>query len=165
MITKGLATLAIAGSLLATSAGAVFAKGPDMEHGFQGKGNEMQEEHHADMEIHKSSESAPELTQCTFAALDKKDTAEVTAHEAFDAGAKTALSTRKTAITAALALTDATARKDAVKKAQEDFKASIKTLNQTMRTAQRATQQTFKTERKACAPAPVTTPAATPAQS
>lgn len=150
MLTKGLATLAIAGSLLATSAGAAFAKGPEKEHGFPGKGIEMRAEHRDEIEMHKSAGSIPELTQCTFAALDKKDTAAITAHETFDIGMKAALSSRKISITAALAITDATARKAAVKKAQADFKIATKTLNEAMRKAQRATQQTFKTDRKAC---------------
>lgn len=150
MVTKGLASLAIAATLVASGGVVAFAKSHDLGIGFPGKGLEMRVKHHAEIEHHKSTGSLPEVTLCTFTALDKKDMAEVSAHEAFHTGMKTALSARKVSVTAALALTDATAKKTALKKAQEDFKIATKALNETMRKAHRATQSTFKTERKAC---------------
>lgn len=142
MVTKGLATLAIAASLVtATSVGMAFAK----DHG---SGLEMRLEHRS--EVSKRPAGMPELTTCTFAALDKRDTSDVAAHEAFHAGMKAALSARKVSVTAALAITDETARKEALKKAGQEFKASIKKLEEARRSAQKSTQTTFKTERKAC---------------
>ncbi len=163
MITKGLASLAIAATLVASSGIVAFAKDHDKNNGFPGKGIEMRAKHHAEIDIRKSPIAFPKLTSCTFTALDKRDMAHVAAQEAFHAGMKASLSTRKASITAALALTDETARIDALKKAQEAFKTSTKKLKDTLKSTDRSAQEAFKTEHKACAPA--TPPVATPAQS
>lgn len=152
MVTKGLATLAIAASLVTATAGIAFAKGPGSSqdqgrHDFFKKGLEMKVSHRATV---RGSAGMPAITQCTFAAIDTRDTADMSAFDAHQLGMKAALSARKASVTAALALTVEADRAAALEKAHQEFKSTIKKLKETLKTAQRSAQQTFKTEHKAC---------------
>lgn len=155
MVTKGLATLAIAASLVTATAGIVSAHNSDSRGSDKGspRGIEMKLSHRAegrDEVKGNMKDKVGELTPCTFAALDKRDMSDIATHEVFHAGMKTALSARKVSMTAALAITDETARKEAVKKAGQEFRTSIKKLEEVRRSAQKSAQTTFKTEREAC---------------
>ncbi len=146
MFTKSLATMAIAASLLVTNTGVAFAKDSEAEHGFPENGFAAKEMH----QLKHSEKKAPLTTQCVFDALDKRDMSTLTALDTYNAGVKAALTARKTAITAALALTDEAAKKDALKKAGEDFKVAVKKQKDDLKAARKTSVTTMSTELKAC---------------
>ncbi|MFA7278273.1 MAG: hypothetical protein WC101_04815 [Candidatus Gracilibacteria bacterium] len=146
MFTKSLATMAIAASLLVTNTGVALAKNSEMEHGFPEKESSAKEMH----QLKRAERKAPLTTQCVFNALDKRDVSTITALDAYNAGVRTALTARKTAITAALALTDETAKKDALKKAGEAYRTAVKKQKDDLKAARKALVTTMSTELKTC---------------
>lgn len=87
---------------------------------------------------------------CMSSAVDKRDTAIVTAFDAFAASTKTALTTRKDALKAAWALTDTAQRQTALKAAWKTFTTSHKSAREAFRTAKKAAHQQFRTDAKTC---------------
>ncbi len=63
---------------------------------------------------------------------------------------KAAQDAHKVAVKTARALTDATAKKDALKKAETDLKAAIKTVEEKYKTAIKAADDKAKTDLAAC---------------
>lgn len=87
---------------------------------------------------------------CMSAAVDKRDTAITTAWNTLSSSMTATLSTRKDALKAAWALTDATQRNAALKAAWATASKSVKTARSTFKTARQAAWKTFKTDAKTC---------------
>jgi DNA repair ATPase RecN len=90
------------------------------------------------------------FTECQQAAIEKKETANGVARTAYNQTITNALSVRKDAEKAAVALTDATAKKAALKAALDTYKAAVKTAQETLTAARKANALTFETDTKAC---------------
>lgn len=138
MLRKSLATLVIAGSLLATNAAMVSA------HSDENRGLEK-----AKIKAEVSSSAAIDLA-CMATAIDVREAAVATALDTYHANIKTALQTRRAALKAAYSITDAKARKDAIKAAWETFSGTWRKNAKDLKTARRAAWNTFNTERKEC---------------
>ena len=91
-----------------------------------------------------------ETLACVQTAVDTRDTAIITAFDAYSASVKTALETRKTALKAAWALTTSKERKDAIKKAWKEYTSTTKTAKNTLKTSRKAAWTKFKEDFKAC---------------
>jgi hypothetical protein len=89
---------------------------------------------------------------CLAAAVDKREAAVGAAFAAFSTSMTSALSTRRTALAAAWALTDAAARNAATKAAWQAWNTAAKSARQTLNAARRTAWSTFSTDRKACRP-------------
>lgn len=87
---------------------------------------------------------------CIQNAIEKRDTAVITAFSGFSTSVTTALTVRKDALKAAVILTDKNAKETARKAAWSTFKTSSKTAATTLRTARRAAWTTYETDTKAC---------------
>lgn len=88
--------------------------------------------------------------KCMETAVDKRDTAIMNAIDTFHTAVKTALTTRKDALSAAWGNTDTTARKEALKTAWTNWKNEAKAARQSLNTARKSAWSTFQTDRKAC---------------
>lgn len=84
-------------------------------------------------------------TQACVQALAARDQAKLTTMDSLLQARKSALQSRKDALTAAAAITDDVQRKDAVKKANDDFRAAMKTIMDQTKTAQQTTMDTIRT--------------------
>lgn len=89
---------------------------------------------------------------CIKTAVGKREDSLIAGHDAYALSVKNAYTTRKTALMAAWDLTDKTARRTAVKAADQAFKTSVKTARSTWNTARRTAWKTFDTDKKACLP-------------
>ncbi len=87
---------------------------------------------------------------CMSSAVDKRDTAVIAAFDTFTASVKAALTKRKDDLKAAWALTDATARKTALRTAWQNFTKSHKSARDAYRVARQAAWKQFKTDSKTC---------------
>ncbi len=94
----------------------------------------------------QTSDTKPSVvSQACVQALVARDTAELTEIDAMTAAHKSAIQAHKTALTAALALTDDTARKAAVKKANDDMKTAMKAAMEAQKSTHQATMDAVKT--------------------
>jgi hypothetical protein len=84
-------------------------------------------------------------TQACVQAMAARDENRLSNFDVVMQAEKTALQTRKNALTAAAAITDDVQRKDAVKKANDDFRAAMKTVMDQTKTAQQTTMETIRT--------------------
>lgn len=89
-------------------------------------------------------------TACMTTAVDTRDTAIINAEAALHTAWSTALTTRMSALKAGWALTDQTARRQAIKAAWKTYKASHNTAWQAWRTTRNTAWKTWSTDRKAC---------------
>lgn len=105
-------------------------------------------------EERKDSSIVLDATQmaCIKTAIGKREDALVAGSDAYALSVKNAYTTRKTALMSAWDLTDKTARRTAVKAADQAFKTSVKTARSTWNTARRTAWKTFDTDKKACLP-------------
>lgn len=87
---------------------------------------------------------------CMQNAVEKRDTAIITAFSAFSNSIQLALSTRMIELKAAWGIQDASARKQAIKSAWEKYKKSAKSARETMQAARKNAWDQFKSDRKAC---------------
>lgn len=87
---------------------------------------------------------------CVGKAVDVRETALITAWSTFNTSVTTILSARKTALISAWSLTDAQARRDAVKTAWATAKKDRKAAALTYKTERKNVWATFKTSAKAC---------------
>lgn len=87
---------------------------------------------------------------CVQTAVDKREDALITGWSAFHASISGAYSARKTALHDAWGMTDAAARKAAVKMAWGNFKKSAKTGRKTWKDARKSVWKTFRSEVKSC---------------
>ncbi|MBI5156205.1 hypothetical protein HZA45_02935 [Candidatus Peregrinibacteria bacterium] len=87
---------------------------------------------------------------CVQTAVDKREQAIAGAWTAFNAGMTTAYATRASALHTAWGMTDAAARRAAVKAAWDAFRTSSKSAMKTHREAKKNAWKTFRTEAKAC---------------
>ena len=84
------------------------------------------------------------------AAVSKRDGAIIAALGTYYTSVNSALTTRKTALTAAWLITDPKQREAAIKAAHEAFKGTWKKARNTMNDARKAAWKTFQTDAKAC---------------
>ncbi len=98
---------------------------------------------------HKPTVTTVDLV-CMQNAVDKRDTAIMSALDTYTAAAKTALQTRKDELKAGWALTDVKARNAALKAAWKKYRDAIRVARKTFRDAKRADWRQFTTDRKAC---------------
>lgn len=83
---------------------------------------------------------------CIAAAINKRDSAMIVAHDAFAASVKAALTARKDGLVSAWT----NGNKDAKKTAWTKFKTDMKSANEKMRSDRKAAWATFYTESKSC---------------
>lgn len=89
-------------------------------------------------------------TTCVQTATLKRDTALVVARNAYTQAMTAALNTRSTQDSAAILLTDATARVNALKAAANAYKVSVSAAQQALKTAQANTQKNYTAEITTC---------------
>jgi len=87
---------------------------------------------------------------CMVSAVAKREAATSTAFSAFSTAMQSALSARSSALSAAWAMTDAQARRAAIKAAWSTFRQAKRTARMHYNTAIRAAWSTFKTDAKTC---------------
>lgn len=97
----------------------------------------------------KAAKSAVDLA-CMQTAIATRETSVVSSFDTYFTDLKIALSARVDALKAAWALTDATARKAAIKQAWSDFNTASKTDRNTLKSGRRAAWDKFKTDAQAC---------------
>lgn len=103
-----------------------------------------------EMKMMRSSAAATVDGACVSAAVDKRDTALISALGTFHTSVSAALTVRKDALKAAWVLTDVSAREAAVKAAWKAFGTSAREAKHAFRTAKKTAWKTFKTEARAC---------------
>ncbi|MDD4628786.1 MAG: hypothetical protein PHE68_05335 [Candidatus Peribacteraceae bacterium] len=94
-----------------------------------------------------SSTSAPASlnpSQACVQAMAARDGAQLSTFDIITQAQKTALKARQEALAAAATITDDVLRKDAVKKANDDFRATMKTAMDQAKTAQQSTADTLR---------------------
>lgn len=89
---------------------------------------------------------------CIQAAIDKRDTAVISAYDTLHTSIVAALNTRKEALKSAWAKTERIERRTALKNAWAAYHASRRSAQQAWRASRRTVWQTFRTEAKACSP-------------
>lgn len=87
---------------------------------------------------------------CMQAAIEKRDTAIVTSLTSFTSALTASLQTRKDALKAAWALTDATQRNNAIKAAWAAFNGTWKKGREALNTGKKTAWKTFRTDAKTC---------------
>ncbi len=92
---------------------------------------------------------------CIQAAVEKRDTAIISALDTYSAAIKTALMTRKNALVTAWGITDKVARRAALKAAWKNYRDSVRTIRKTFRDAKHASWRQFTADRKACKVTPI----------
>lgn len=106
------------------------------------------------MHIPRASYSPMVLTAeqktCMIAAVNKRDTALISALDKFHVSTKTALEIRKEALKRAWNLSDEKERTVAIKAAADTFKASARKAAKELKEARRAAWKQYETDRKAC---------------
>ncbi len=89
---------------------------------------------------------------CIQAAIEKRDTAVVSAYDTLHTSIVSALNARKQALKDAWAKTDRLERRTALKSAWSTYHQSRMGAQKTWRTARRDVWKTFRTDAKACGP-------------
>ena len=89
-------------------------------------------------------------TNCIKTAIEKRDSAVISAFDSYAAKIKTALQIRKEALKSAWDLTVKKDRNNAVKTAWKNFKDSRVNTQKEFKTAKLNAWKTFKTDRKTC---------------
>jgi len=87
---------------------------------------------------------------CIQTAIETRDSAIINAVSAHASAQTSALSTRKTALKTAWAITDQKARREALRNAWKAFTTASQSARKTFRDAQHAAWKKFNTDRKAC---------------
>lgn len=152
MFTKGLATVALAATLLTSNAGMALAQSGGQHGSDDSKGSPRMEARMEKRHELKLQNLALVDGACMSTAIEVRDSAEIAQLDTRNAAIKTALTARKDALKAAWALTDVTAKSAALKKAGEEYRAATKAVEKTLRTAKRASSIAFNTSRKLCGP-------------
>lgn len=88
--------------------------------------------------------------QCIQNALEKRDTAIITAHGAYNTSIVAGLTARKDGLKAAWAKTTREERRVARKAVWDTFRTSHKSTHEGLRTVRKASWSTFDTDMKAC---------------
>jgi hypothetical protein len=83
-------------------------------------------------------------------AIEKRDTAVIAAHDAFNTSIKNALTVRKDALKSAWALPTVKERKTAQATAWKNFKTATQTAHDTFRNSRKAAWTTFEADTKSC---------------
>lgn len=89
---------------------------------------------------------------CIQAAIEKRDTAVISAYDTLHTSIVAALNARKEALKNAWTKIDRLERRTALKNAWAAYHASRRAAQQTWRTSRRSAWQTFRTEARACGP-------------
>ena len=97
----------------------------------------------------KAAERAVNVS-CIQAAVEKRDTALVSAVGTFSTSIQSALTTRRDALKAAWAQTDRTARKNALQTAWNSYKKSTRSSKEILKSSRKSAWDTYKTEAKSC---------------
>jgi hypothetical protein len=92
----------------------------------------------------------PDPKVCMQTAVDKRDTAIITAIEKYYTTTKTAFETRKNALKTAWGTTDRTQRKTALKAAWDTFKGTWRKASRDLQVGKKTTWRQFNIDRKAC---------------
>ena len=92
----------------------------------------------------------PEDIVCAQNAIEKRETAISSAVDQYATAWKAALSARKNALKDAVGLTDKKARKEAVKKAWEEYRKARRTVNKTFEVTKRDAWKQYRKDAKAC---------------
>lgn len=87
---------------------------------------------------------------CMSAAVDKRETAIITAFDTFSASMKTALTARKDALKTGWTQTTTDTRKSSLKTAWQAFQQSQKSARETFRKSRQAAWKQFRTDAKTC---------------
>jgi hypothetical protein len=87
---------------------------------------------------------------CMQKAVEKRDTAIISAYDTYSAGLKTALTARMADLKSAWGMADKSARKTAIKDAWAKFKTTRAGLRQTLGSSRDASWITFRNDRVAC---------------
>ena len=93
---------------------------------------------------------AENFTLCQQASIEKRDTSLGEARTAYNTSMSAALSTRKDAEKAAIGLTDATAKKAAIKVATDAYKVSVTNAQNTLKSARASALTSFEADVKNC---------------
>ncbi|MDO8495745.1 MAG: hypothetical protein Q7S32_04540 [bacterium] len=91
-----------------------------------------------------------EQKTCMINAVDKRETALITALDKFHASTKTVLEVRKEALKKAWNLSDEKERQTAIKAAWNTFKESIKKAGKELKEARKSAWRQYEVDRKAC---------------
>lgn len=129
MITKRLVSFAIGVVLTLSGALPAFAHNPE--------------------EKETKIEQAVDLV-CMQNAVEKRDTAMMTAFDVFYTAVRSAFETRKNALKAAWGMTDAEDRKDAREDAWEDYFDGFRKVKRELKKARKAAWHQFRHDRQAC---------------
>ena len=89
-------------------------------------------------------------TACMQTAVGKRDGAIISGLDAYYNAAKSALTSRQTALQGAWGITDKKAHTEAQRKAWSDYRASIKAARKTFQSARTSAWKQFSTDAKAC---------------
>ncbi len=87
---------------------------------------------------------------CMQTAVDKRDSAIISAWDVYSAAVKSALSARKDALKSAWGITDAKERRAAIKKAWADFSSAVRQARKDFNSARKSAWKTFMADRRAC---------------
>ena len=102
----------------------------------------------------KNKNQVVELTQadlvCAQTAVEKRDNAILAGFTTYSDSVKIALTARRDALKAAWGLVDKIARKEAVRKAWNDYSAVVKTARKTFNLARKDAWKQFKADKKTC---------------
>lgn len=101
-------------------------------------------------ELKKNTTKGTLDAACMQTAVEKRDNAIMAGVDAYALSVKTALTTRRDALKAAWALTDATQRSAANKAAWTAFQGTWKKASQSVKASRKAAWAAFKTDAKAC---------------
>lgn len=87
---------------------------------------------------------------CIQNALEKRENALITGHDAFNSAVKTALQNRLTGLKAAYAMTDKKARQEKRNSTHKAFKTESQTAHTAMKTVRQGAWKAFDTDMRAC---------------
>jgi predicted outer membrane protein len=89
-------------------------------------------------------------SNCASTAVEKRENALITAHDAFNTAVKTALTNRMTALKDAWSQTDKKVRQEKRQAGYKAFRTEIQAANSAMKTARNSAWKSFDTDMKAC---------------
>jgi len=101
--------------------------------------------------VDQATTTTPKIdSACMKSAIDKRDTALISAFDTYQVSIKAALSTRQSALKAAWDITDKQARNKALKAAWQNYKTAVQAAKKVFKNAKQASWQQFSKDRKDC---------------
>lgn len=98
------------------------------------------------------STSTVSVATCNKIAIDAQDNALIATYDIYATAVKNALQTHRDAVKAAWDVTDAGARRDALRAAEQALRDALRQAERDLRSATRAADRKFKTDARACRP-------------